>query len=394
MRVIVLSLIVTLGLLLAVAAGVLRFAERRIQSPSHLGLSASAPVSIQSKVSAQPKPNWKLNAHTLPARASLKRIQMLSGTEGWMAVYPGGLLRTSDAGKTWEPIRLDLPSRTYVTDFFFASPNVGWLSLSRTELDFEPRSGNGSYDELTLIRATTDGGKNWTEELALQGAQVTEIRFAGNGEGWAIGRRFSKGASANDANLILHTTDNGQSWRDVSNNLQSETGVDHLYAITPGRASLLSLNGFLHSTLDGGQSWHQDGVFHDQYEQTSIHRIDVAENGQLWLVGGTSGLEGTRSIFVVKEKEDSWTRYEIGAVDLADAVFLSNDVVLACGSISSEKSSPTRQAVILYSTDRGKNWVIAYRDEQSPSLNSLASLDSKHFLAVGERGLVLQIDVP
>lgn len=395
-RVIITGVVGALGILLAVTGGVLLFAERRtkvdVPDPS---ASTAAPISIQGKVGAQPTPNWKLITRNLPSRSSLKQIQMLNATDGWIAAYPAELFRTSNAAHTWERVKLEVPARGYVTDIFFMSSDAGWVAVSKTELDFDASKGKGSYDDATWMMQTSDGGKTWKERLALEGAQISQICFLDNGEGWAIGRKFGKQAPTRDTNLVLHTNDGGRNWIDLSGKLPaSGAGVDHLYGIGVGRALLLTLNGFIYSTTDGGQSWHQDDVFRDQHEQTAIHRVGVTKNERLWLLGGTSSQEGTWSILAIKDKGGIWARHEIGGIDLADAVFLSEDRVLACGSISSDKTLSTREAVVVYSTDRGKNWVIAYRDKQSPGLNALAAIDYKHILAVGEGGLVLQIDIP
>ena len=378
--------------------GLYRFAERQtnLASPQRLDSSKNVPLNIQSRVSDDPTFRWNVSTHTLPDRNSLKKIQMLNGTDGWMSAYPTGLYRTFNAGETWEPIALDLQQRTYVTDIFFATSKVGWVAVSRTESDFDPTKGKDNNDDATWIMETTDGGKKWRERLSLEGAQITQIHFVANNEGWATGRRFGK-APTSDTNLILHTNDSGRNWTDISGKLPtSGAGVDQFHAIGPSRALLLTLSGFVYSTTDGGQSWHQDDVFRDRHEQTAIHRIGVTGDGQLWLLGGTSGLEGTWSILAFENKDTNWARYEIGGMDLSDAVFLSQDQVLACGSISPDKSESTRQGVILYSTDQGKNWVIVYRDRLSPGLNALTVIDSesKHILAVGERGLIVQIDSP
>ena len=381
-----------MGILAAVAGTFLIMPSTQRRSTDYLGASPSIAYSTNSTVHAQPTPNWKLNSQILASRSSLKKIQMLDATKGWMAAYPMGVYRTSDAAETWQQVSLKLPERAYVTDIFFVSPDAGWVAASKTGLDFEESKDTGSYDDATWIMETSDAGKSWRKNLTLEKAQITQIRFVGNSEGWAAGRRFSNGGSARDTNLVLHTNDGGRNWIDVSGNLPpSDTGVDQLFGIDQGRISLLTLNGFIYSTIDGGQNWHQVDAFRDQREQTAIHRAGVTQNESLWLLGGTSSQEGTSSIFAIKEGGGNWARREIAAIDLADALFLSEDRIIACGSMSSGKE---REAVILYSIDRGANWVIAHRNRESTALNSLATIDSKRLLSAGEGGLVLHIELP
>jgi len=77
------------------------------------------------------------------SRSSLKQIQMLSATHGWMRAYPGELY--SNAAEKWERVEVKLPERAYLTDIYFVSPDTGWVAASKTELDFDASKNKGSF---------------------------------------------------------------------------------------------------------------------------------------------------------------------------------------------------------------------------------------------------------
>lgn len=124
--------LVTLAFLLAVTREVFLAAKRwqKVVVPDKPGSSTAVPLGIQSKVSAQPTPNWKLTSRNVSTRSSLKQIQMLNATHGWMRAYPGELYTTSNAAEKWERVEAKLPERAYLTDIYFVSPDTGWVAAS------------------------------------------------------------------------------------------------------------------------------------------------------------------------------------------------------------------------------------------------------------------------
>src|SRR5260370_26156879 len=85
-RVGIICLVICSGILLAVM-GLYRFAERQtnLASPQRLDSSKNVPLNIQRRVSDDPTFRWNVSTHTLPDRNSLKKIQMLNGSDGWVS---------------------------------------------------------------------------------------------------------------------------------------------------------------------------------------------------------------------------------------------------------------------------------------------------------------------
>ena len=93
-------------------------------------------------------------------------------------------------------------------------------------------------------------------------------------------------------------------------------------------------------------------------------------------------------------ESNTWRKYKVGDVYLRDALFLSEDEVLACGRIYVEESghpfSEKRDGVILFSSDGGQSWAVVYRSNKVSDVNGLSVVAPGNIVAVGNDGLVLR----
>src|SRR5205085_4649022 len=237
------------------------------------------------------------------------------------------------------------------TSMSFVTPDAGHIALSKTT----STAGDGVDVDATWIFRTSDGGKNWKQEVAIEGAQVGNISFASPDDGWATGRRFGNVPPEQDSDLILHTLDGGRTWNDLSWNLPTPgNGVDELYALRPDGVSLVTSNGMIFDTADTGRTWRQIGTFRDDYEQTAVQRIGSMRSNRMWLLGGAASVEGTWSLLAQKSVDSGWTGYRLGGVYLSDALYLSENSILGCGFLDLTdrvSSAAGREGVILYSAD-------------------------------------------
>ncbi len=342
------------------------------------------------RIDTQSTPAWNWSVTQLSPKPGLKRIQLLDSSHVWVATNDGQLYKTEDTGSRWEHITPKLPPQSYLTSMSFVTPDDGRIALSKTTI-----STTGDDDaDATWIFKTSDGGKNWKEELAIDGAQVGSISFADQNDGWVTGRRFGNVAPVQDSDLILHTVDGGRTWDELSWNLPTPgKGVDELYAVRRDGASLITLNGTILNSDDTGRTWRQIATFRDDREQTAVQRIGSMHPNGIWLLGGAASLEGTWSLFAQKPVAGDWTGYRLQDVFLSDAVYLSENSILACGFLNSAEgvsSAAGREGIILYSANGGQSWITAYRDPGTSSINSIAA-DSSNVWAVGQSGLVLRL---
>jgi photosystem II stability/assembly factor-like uncharacterized protein len=108
---------------------------------------------------------------------------------GWFVGDQGDIRKTSDGGITWYVV----PSPAYpyqLHDVFFTSDQVGWIVGE------------------SLVLKTTDGGLHWIVRIGNYGSSnFWRIKFLDELNGWT---------AASSGNVLLRTTDGGESWRNVT----------------------------------------------------------------------------------------------------------------------------------------------------------------------------------
>lgn len=150
---------------------------------------------------------------------SLGGLAVAGPMDAWLTLSAAGseagvVLRTPNAGDTWEPV---FPAATYLRDIHFADPDRGWLAGFRGKL-----------------WTTTDGGREWVPQPNPGGdVTVSGLAFARSGEPVAL-------APLSEGRVLR--TDDGRTWR------AADTGLDFYSApaaavVDPGRAYVLGSDG-------------------------------------------------------------------------------------------------------------------------------------------------------
>lgn len=130
---------------------------------------------------------------------SISHINMLDASYG-LAIAGPGILRTTDGGRTWmEPAAKPLIP-TGVTGI--ADVSHAW-----------------SVGFSGAIWRTDDGGLTWRKQASSTDAHLGDIAVVSATEAWVTGQGagFSDiGPFAHEVSVLLHTTDAGETWRQVS----------------------------------------------------------------------------------------------------------------------------------------------------------------------------------
>ena len=145
-------------------------------------------------------------------------------------MHPAG---TSKA--IWEP--MPFPGDYTLTDVFFISPRVGWVTGYHSLGDNE-----GGF-----IAHTTDGGKTWTNQVGDPNSGTrgfSSVRFIDSKHGWATGFGVQ----------ILSTVDGGDTWARLPGGWYSPTEP---YAFVSPSSGVYLEGAILRRTTDGGRSWKQ-----------------------------------------------------------------------------------------------------------------------------------------
>jgi photosystem II stability/assembly factor-like uncharacterized protein len=149
---------------------------------------------------------WRPSRASGVSHVALFDLQFVDAAHAW-AAGPGAVVRSEDAGETWQRVVRSESENGYLTAFavHFLDEWRGWLV------------SNGGR----LMR-TDDGGRNWVPvPLPLHGDErptLRDVTFVGGRCGWVVG----------DEGVIFHTEDAGATW------VRQENGVPVVRPLDPG----------------------------------------------------------------------------------------------------------------------------------------------------------------
>jgi photosystem II stability/assembly factor-like uncharacterized protein len=340
---------------------------------------ASPPI-VQSTIVHNPEAMWHWDRTIVNKKHDLRAIHFTSESNGWIGSSDGTLYETNDGGRSWQKRNVPKLPGSDVSSIYFVDPTNGWVIVAKNPPD--PMDSDGYQSEVVH---TNDGGKSWRRQYWGSGLQLYRILFLNDQEGWLAGRSLDKGA------FVLHTTDQGAHWTDAVGNLGTELLGDYasdVLPIAPKVARLLTARGKVFTTQDAGSSWTEVEAIRGEPLQVYISRLGIGPAGNSWILGGADSKEGVWTTLSVRAANGTFNNYHLDDVYLVDAIFLSDNQVLACGSVAIALDQS--EGTILYSNDAGRNWTVVYRNKQIRRLNSFATGQANHVWAVGDNGLVLR----
>ncbi|MFI5252055.1 MAG: YCF48-related protein [Bacteroidota bacterium] len=282
---------------------------------------------------------WNVQQMVNADTDNFNAVQFTSPLIGYVAGDDGVVLKTTDGGFTWVDQGFPLSISLYA--LYFSSSSNGWVT-----------GMNGT------IYKTTNGGTSWTAQNSLTNETIFSIQFVGTQTGFAFG---TKG-------IFLKSTDGGSSWYPTT--LDSTKSIYSAYFVSQKVGWAVGLAGYILKTTDGGQTWG------NQLSPilTSFFSVQFRDslNG---LIGGSLG-----SILQTSDGGVTWNSV---LPDLYDDMFairiISPSVGWAVGDVGR----------ILSSTNGGMTW-------QLKSSGVKADLYSAYFpslnigYAVGDTGVVIK----
>ena len=316
----------------------------------------------------------------------------------WILRWNDWVLHSADDGASWDSLR---PAGD-MSDFspeqiVFVSPTCGWITGAMQY------PGYGAYS-----CRTTDGGQSWDVQpfnggaLALTAVpggdeawmvgtegclyRVTErgniwqsldqridgdfrrVRFADESHGWIVG-----GDNYSSANLVLHTTDGGQSW------LEQELGgwpmARDLAVWNADTAWIAAGHGSVFRTNDGGEHWSEQPTGSGE----SFLGICFVDPLRGWAVGGNN------TVMHTTDGGTTWQeQFTVPASGyLWSVAFL--DRWRGCAANSSGD--------ILRTSDGGASWdTVRVHEDFSDGFEELLFSDALNGWAAGESGLYHSTD--
>ena len=312
----------------------------------------------------------------------LQDVYFMDNQNGLVVGDGGLMLATSDGGKTWEKMEVDMrppgagqrpggppgagggpppgfgrggPAPLY--NIYFVDENVGFII-----------GGRGT------ILKTEDGGKTWARKMAMSSAGVGR---GGNPRGMRanlMGIQMiseTTGFIAGTENTILKTTDGGETWVGSSERArvgETRNNLEGIWFVSPTTGWVIGSFGTLLHTADGGENWEKRDPGFDN-NLFGIHFLD--EN-----TGWISGQEGL--ILHTTDGGATWNQQKVESYDdLHDITFVDAMVGWAVGGYNS----------ILHTTDGGKTWTLS-NIPGSANLKGIHATDANNCWTVNDWGVI------
>jgi photosystem II stability/assembly factor-like uncharacterized protein len=214
-------------------------------------------------------------------KGMIRIMDILSDHIAYAVTDQAELLKTNDAGASWQIVDTDLDSVSY-TDVQFLDENTGFICAIPS-----------------AFYKTVNGGKNWVSYSFDTIDFVHSLYFISDQEGWVAG---SQG-------FLAHTKDGGASWE--TSDLPSY-GLSDVEFITDQKGFVMSYNWIKYSTTDGGNSWQQMDL-----EASPLYQIKFIDSLHGWM-------SGSGSLLATKDGGDHWN--EVLDLTLDENDRMINDV--------------------------------------------------------------------
>jgi photosystem II stability/assembly factor-like uncharacterized protein len=166
----------------------------------------------------------KVGSKAASAGLLLHAVSFCDSQLGW-AVGSNLIVRTTNAGQTWETQRSNNEEALF---------SVACLSPERAL----------AVGQNGLILYTTDGGKTWSRQASGTTENLTRVRAVGD-DLWIVGGMAGRG-------VLLHRRDAGANWQSQPLDISEE--LYDIY-VSGTRGWIVGAMGTILQTTDGGQTW-------------------------------------------------------------------------------------------------------------------------------------------
>ena len=262
----------------------------------------SAALGAQARPTTQPQFKGILEPVSYTEDLDLKAVFFVNGEVGWVSGNAGTILRTVDAGKTWEAQLGGDPENKAprIGTLYFLDEHRGWavqgeagatfkmlhtrdgenweeigsIPYGASELVFtSPQTGfvdanpGMAVSGSAYIYRTTDGGRTWKQNWQCQAkvnvggltrnisCVVGQIQFPSPQVGYAALGSGCSGWQCGGPSIIAKTTDAGESWNVLMAPGEANEEVSGIFFLDENTGFVRLTSKKLHVTTDGGQTW-------------------------------------------------------------------------------------------------------------------------------------------
>ena len=308
----------------------------------------------------------------------LQDVYFMDNQNGLVVGNGGLMLKTSDGGKTWEKVEVDMrppgagqrpggrpggppggfgrggPAPLY--HIYFVDQNVGYIIGGRA----------------TILK-TEDGGKTWSRKMAMSetpGRDGNPRPLRANLMGIQM-LNETTGFIAGSENTILTTTDGGESWVGSSERArvgETRNNLEGIWFVSPTTGWIIGSFGTLLHTADGGENWDK----RDPGFDNNLFGIYFLDENTGWICG-QEGL-----ILHTTDGGANWTQQKTESYDdLHDIIFVDGMVGWAVGGYNS----------ILHTTDGGKTWTVS-NIPGGATFKGVHATDQNHCWTINDWGVI------
>jgi len=305
-------------------------------------------------VPAHAQNGWSINRDK--GTGDLISVFFTSSSEGWVAGDDGYLAFTGDGGRSWT--RKILNTAANINEIYFRNDEDGYLVAGRK------------------MFVTQDGGKSWRETLIIDPAEIKEgkpeflsIRFNSKEQGFIIGSVLNEDDEVVDS-LLLRTTDGGRNWsRLVLPEVRTE--LFHLDFDGKQEGWIVGDMGVILATTDNGNTWKKQ----DSGTEAGLYNVDFRDDKNGYVVGERG---------IILRTEDGGATWITVTNFVQKTLFRVNFVDDKNGWIVGSEGT------ILRSYDRGRTWV---RQSSSTKSNLYGLyMEKKYGWSVGKSGIIIRYD--
>jgi photosystem II stability/assembly factor-like uncharacterized protein len=295
---------------------------------------------------------------TYPLR-TLEEVLFVDDSNGLAIGYGGSILRTTDAGLSWD--YQSLRRNSWLFDAHFINKDTGWLVGF---VGFYPYNG--------LIVGTVDGGNNWTTYPSYDNVTFRSIVFVDSTDGWIVGSAEHE----THHGAIYHTADGGHTWQ------KQDSTISELFDIEFGwfyYGWAVGKNGLIVRTIDKGVHWSSDGLDTTDIidHNITLKSVTFVDERTGW-VAGDDGM-----VYHTLDGGITWSKQATGTThDLSDVLFIDEQTGWAVGGYG----------LILYTDNGGTNWMIQ-GGRTSRNLSCVTFINAYSGWIVGENGTILRTNL-
>ncbi len=262
-------------------------------------------------LSAQPQ--WQA-LESMPVNTNGQRFDdvfFLNPMLGWAANgSAASVYKTTDGGENWT-LQIaeqtpELPGNHYFRNIEFLDENIGFL---------------GTLQANKFMR-TADGGQTWSvmTNIAPAPAAICGIDCVGSSTVYACGAYFSSSA------YILKSTDAGATWEYINMGAYAEGLVELLFidenmGYASGKGAL---GGTILRTTDGGATWTE--IYNTGIAGEYVWKLQVLANNPNCIFGSVESIgELPGKLVRTLDNGATWTSHDVPDTDIQAVGFLTED---------------------------------------------------------------------